>query len=191
MALETMKIRLKGVCPLLMHNVRLAHPFGEHALELKKISAKRKKTKDDHVNMAYIEFMGGLYMSGKKYILPDKMIEAVVRDGAKKQRKGKDAQCGVFSDDFILTKFDGPKKPESRVNEESCVSSEMVCLQGSTKILRTRPKFCNWEADGTIQFQPSIVDGSSVIEWLETAGEQVGVGDWRPKFGRFEVEIIK
>jgi hypothetical protein len=37
-------------------------------------------------------------------------------------------------------------------------------------------------------FNDELVNQSEVLELLRIAGEQVGLGDWRPKFGRFDVE---
>jgi hypothetical protein len=29
-----------------------------------------------------------------------------------------------------------------------------------------------------------------LTEWLQKAGEVVGLGDWRPRYGRFTVEAV-
>ena len=45
--METLKIRLIGETPLMIHNNRLANPLNEYSRELKKLTKKRDKTDAD------------------------------------------------------------------------------------------------------------------------------------------------
>ena len=54
--------------------------------------------------------------------------------------------------------------------------------------MRTRPKFNTWAANLVIQYDDAQLNEEDVRELLVIAGESIGVGDWRPKFGRFIVE---
>lgn len=177
---------------MLMHNVRLADPTDEFAQAMKKISAKKKKTEDDFEALSHTEFMGGFYVDDNgKYVVPGEVVEAVIQDGAKLERRGKDALVAIFCENaFILDKYDGPKDPEKRFHDKSCKDKRMVRIQKS-RVLRTRPKFTNWSAAGTVMYDPSQVDKKDVIRWLEVAGQQRGCCDYRPKYGRFETEILK
>jgi hypothetical protein len=38
-----------------------------------------------------------------------------------------------------------------------------------------------------LEIDSSIVDVKTVAEWIAVAGRLRGVGDWRPRFGRFTV----
>jgi hypothetical protein len=53
--------------------------------------------------------------------------------------------------------------------------------------MRTRPRFPEWAATLEIKFLPSLLNASEVKSFLVTAGREIGIGDWRPRFGRFEV----
>ena len=55
-----MKVRLTltGVEPLLMHSDRLSDPLDPHAMALREVSSKRKKTDDDHREMARLSGAG-------------------------------------------------------------------------------------------------------------------------------------
>jgi len=53
--------------------------------------------------------------------------------------------------------------------------------------MRTRPKFANWAADLNVEFVPTLLNEEDVRSFLSTAGAQIGVGDWRPRFGRFRI----
>lgn len=58
---------------------------------------------------------------------------------------------------------------------------------GAVKVMRTRPMFTAWEAKLAVDFLPTLLNPSEVHGFLATAGEQIGIGDWRPRFGRFSV----
>ena len=53
--------------------------------------------------------------------------------------------------------------------------------------MRTRPKFDEWAAEFDVEYETGLLNASEVKEILGTAGDQVGIGDWRPKFGLFRV----
>lgn len=54
-------LTLTGVTPLLVHNARLADPLDPIVRQTKPISGKRSKTEEDHLELARLEFIGGLY----------------------------------------------------------------------------------------------------------------------------------
>ena len=55
-------------------------------------------------------------------------------------------------------------------------------------VMRTRPIFREWELEFTVHFMPDIVDEHSLDEAVEIAGKLIGLSDYRPKYGRFEVQ---
>ena len=55
------------------------------------------------------------------------------------------------------------------------------------RIMRTRPIFNDWSAVIHLDFEDSILNESDVVDFATKAGAVVGVGDWRPRYGRFEV----
>lgn len=62
------------------------------------------------------------------------------------------------------------------------------------RVLSWRPKFTDWSAEFTINVTDDMIDTNVLKEILTEAGMHKGVGDWRPKFGRFEVvdwKVIK
>ena len=192
--LQQLKVKLTGVCPLLMHNIRLANPMDEYVREIKALTGLKGKAKTDEVRakIAELEFMGGMYSNENgEYILPSDCIEGTIKKGAMKEKQGQVALAAVYvMDDFLLTKYNGPKDPHARLADKQCYDMRMATVQ-QKRVLRTRPKFTNWEASGTITFDAGQVDEESIKRWLSVAGQQCGVGDYRPKFGRFEVEFLK
>ncbi|MBF0307554.1 MAG: hypothetical protein HQL41_18140, partial [Alphaproteobacteria bacterium] len=57
-------------------------------------------------------------------------------------------------------------------------------------VMRTRPRFPNWAAEFRIEYLPTVVDKTALEELVASTGELVGIGDWRPRFGRFRVAIL-
>lgn len=60
--IETMKLRLTGIAPLLMHDNKAANPLNPYAKAMKALTGKRKKTDDDLAEIARIEWEAGLYI---------------------------------------------------------------------------------------------------------------------------------
>jgi len=188
MTLEKKKVKIEGTVPLIVHNIALADPLNPIVKEIKKISAKKKKTDDDHQAMARLEFQGGLYMDENDVIvMPAECLEGCLVSGSKKARLGQKFKSAMFIDDAsIKFTFDGPTKWEKRFEDKNCVSRAAVRVQAA-RVMRTRPAFRNWTIEFTILYNPEIIDAGDVDNALEAAGSQCGLCEWRPRFGRFEV----
>lgn len=186
MSLKTKQYQLKSLCPMLVHNGALANPLGYYTKELKKITAKRKKTDADYEQMAKIEFMGGLYMGQNGPIIPANCISAMLVNAAKKFKEGPTAKIAVFCDHHMKLEYDGPKAAEELWADEKFRDFSPVIVNRA-RIFRTRPKFEEWKGDITLQIDDELVNPSRVIEWLTVGGKQIGLGDWRPQHGRFTV----
>ena len=70
-----------------------------------------------------------------------------------------------------------------------------VVVKGN-RIERTRAKFDTpWSCTVTVDVDVELIDRKQLLEWLEIAGRQVGLGDWRPEksgmHGRFNVEFFE
>jgi hypothetical protein len=55
------------------------------------------------------------------------------------------------------------------------------------RIMRHRPRFDTWSATFTLMINEKVLPEEFVQQLLTEAGEQRGVGDFRPTFGRFRV----
>jgi hypothetical protein len=47
-----------------------------------------------------------------------------------------------------------------------------------------------WSILFELEFDDSIINEESVLKAAVDAGALIGLGDWRPKFGRFTVERL-
>lgn len=187
---QELKIKAIGQADLLMHNIQLADPLNQFAKDLKKITRKQKKTEQDHAEMGNLEFMGGLYLNDKgQPVAPPNWWEGTLLNAAKKKRMGPVVKAAVFCDQEATLKFAGPKKVEKRAADPSCRLATMVTVQ-KAKVKRTRPLFQQWSCVVVLQYDPEQINKQDVVDLMDLAGRQIGVGDWRPKYGRFTIEVI-
>lgn len=54
--------------------------------------------------------------------------------------------------------------------------------------MRCRPIFLEWSCTATALLNPSVLSPDELSEIASDAGQMVGVGDWRPWHGRFNIE---
>lgn len=156
---------------------------------LRKISSKRKKTEADYEQMAKLEFIGGLYLMNSEPCLPGELMEAAFLASAKKNRMGEQAKAGLICDDNFPLEYDGPRKPEEMWEDERFRFVKAVRIQRN-KIIRTRPIFREWAATVSFDYLPTMLNDSDIHDTVARLGMEVGIGDWRPKFGRFRAEVI-
>jgi hypothetical protein len=184
MSYRTMTLKITGVCALLMHNGQLADPLNHFAKEIKKISGKRDKTEADYEQMAKLEFLGSLYLAQQEPCLPGEMLEASMIEGAKKKKRGNQAKAGLLCDGMYPLAYDGPRDPHALWADGRFRLSTGVRVQRN-RVIRTRPRFEGWSAEVEIKYMPSLLNESEVRDIIKLVGEIVGLGDWRPRFGRF------
>ncbi len=185
-------ITLTGTTALLMHNIRLADTLDPIAKKLKKISSKRTKTDDDHAELAQIEFLGGLYLDPDvgPYIPGENIQKCLVLAG-RINKLGKNVERGVFIDtDVNPLAYNGPRDAEALWADENFRHRSAVRV-GTARVMRSRPMFRQWkcQAHGLLDTNQLNLDDLRSI--TVNAGAMIGIGDWRPRFGRFTAEIEK
>ena len=179
-------VSIESISPLLMHNGQLADPMNEWTRKLKALSGNRKKTDEIFAEMSRIEWFGSLYAMDDKLIIPSEMIEACLIEGAKKSKLGKQFKSAVFVSDNAVLNI-GVKYTIQSLWDAEIYRDVRGVRVGTSRIMRTRPKFMKWSTDFRIDFDPDLVQRHEVMKALNDAGTQVGLGDFRPKFGRFKV----
>jgi len=185
--MQTKTYKVKSVTPLLMHNGRLANPLDPFQKDLHKMTHKRGKTDADLEEISRREFYGGIYWNSEMGPhIPDLLMQACLQEGAKKFKLGKQFKSAVFVNGDIKLEYDGPRTVEELWDNRDFANQSMVRV-GTNKTLRTRPLFKDWSGSVTITYDESVVDEQQVKQSLEVAGRFVGVGDWRPRYGRFTV----
>lgn len=193
--LPTVQILFQGVSPLLCHNGQTADPRNTYSKAMKAVSGKRNKTDADYDEMARLEWLAGLYRIDGDLVIPDYVIESTMIGGAKKSKRGPQAKCGLFFTEHASLQFEG--KPAEITDEtlaEMFATGQFThtigVKVGMSKVMRTRPIFRNWSIAAVCQYDPDVLNLRDISEIATDAGKLVGLGDWRPKHGRFDAEVV-
>jgi hypothetical protein len=205
-----MQVKLKldgrmasGGSALIVHNERLADPMDSFVQALQAITSKRRKTLEDHAEIARLEFLGGLYtdpvmsypVNGAKPVpvVPAWNILRCLQDGGKRHRRGVDVPRGVYPlQQFAALQYEGPTDPQELWKDGSFALRKSVGVQRS-RTMRTRPIFHEWQTDLLIEVDPVIFDVHTLKDIWKSAGVYAGLGEMRPIWGRFDatLEIVK
>lgn len=198
--METLTVKLTGLGPLLMHNGQLANPLSQATREIAKHSKKRNKTESDLYYLARLEWEGGLYLRDGEVVLPVECLYKSFLEGARKSKNGKQFEAGVqviddapldYAGQKILANGNGKFPDESLdkfFEEHSYVT--MVGIQ-RRKVLRCRPRFTKWSSTVKLIYNSEIVGEDLIVQAIQDAGLLVGIGDYRPRYGRFQVEVVR
>lgn len=181
-----------GTTPLLMHNSRLANPLDEIAKAMQRISKKQRKTEEDYEELARLEHMGGLYFDPEVGpFIPGQNFERCLVDAARITRAGKSIERGVFVDtDVNPVSYDGPRDQDALWKDQNFRHTTSVKIKQS-RVTRTRPQFREWVTAAEGEYDPAVLNFYQLAEIAGTAGRMIGLGDWRPRFGRFMVTVEK
>ena len=185
--MNTTSVRIEGLTPLIMHNGHLADPLDEASKALAKLTKKKQKTEADHLAVRKCEWYGGLYVDEHGApCLPGEVLEGCLAEGAKKYKLAKTVKGAVIIDGNWPIIYTGPKDIDKLWEGGGHIKLAGVGLRGQ-RVIRCRPMFPEWSIEFEVQWDPTMLkDEEQLFEIVEAAG-MCGVGDWRPKFGRFEV----
>lgn len=174
-----------GGAPLIMHNERLADPLDDHTRAIAAVSKKRNKTEADHLEIARLEFLGGLYTNGNGPCIPAWNIIRCLQDGAKRHKRGADVLRGVYPiTQHADVQYDGSRDPDAMWKEGGFSLRKTVGIQRS-RTVRTRPMFTDWQAELAVEVDPTVFDLDTLQNIWREAGVYAGLGDMRPVYGRF------
>jgi hypothetical protein len=186
---QPIRIALTGERALLMHSARTVDPLDPVTRELGRLTSKRMKTLADHEQIARVEWHGGLWLNQGRPCIPPEAIEAAFVEGAKTRNKGKAAQAGFICKGPALLEYDGPQDVDTLWTDERFRFRCPVRI-GNARTIRTRPMFRAWRAEIEAEFLGSLLSREMVVEFFQVSGACKGIGDWRPKFGRFRVDVL-
>lgn len=196
--------KLTGDSGLLMHNNRLANPLDKYTQLIKTKSGKRKKTIEDIMELARIEWEGGLYLHDGEVKIPARAINKCFERGATKQKNGMRWKTGCMMDrDYYAVEY--PNKIKIQESKEipnpaldkfyEANNFQMMVRVGTASLLRTRPLIEKWSITVGILFDGATMDRDGLVQAAKDAGRLVGLCEWRPEkggqFGRFSVETVE
>lgn len=182
-----LQLDITGTAPLLMHNARLSNPLDPIARAMKKVSAKRSKAEDDYEELAHLEFLGGIYFdSDAGPYLPGENIFRALVDAGRKRKLGVKVTSGVFVKTSVNPiAYKGPREPEDLWRDGN-FTHQASAKVGQQRIIRTRPTFTTWSTSAMLYLDTEVLDFDDLTQLVDIAGRLIGLGDWRPRFGRFD-----
>lgn len=188
--MKNLKVTWKGITPLIMHSCQCVNPLHPIAKELKKYTSKKKKTDEDLITISNLEWESGAYWKdGLGLYIPAENVEATIVNGGKANKKGTDIQkyCNV-TDIYIPFNYGENLTKEELINNYEYRDTRVMTVMRS-KILRTRPRFDQWNITFNMQYDEDKIDIETIINAIEYAGQYVGLCDSRPKYGKFVAVI--
>jgi hypothetical protein len=86
--------------------------------------------------------------------------------------------------------YDGPRTVDGLWKDENHrhVCTVVIARQ---RVPRCRPIFQDWKVTATGFLDDGQLNFTELQDIAETAGQLVGLGDWRPRYGRFQSQMVK
>jgi hypothetical protein len=197
---KTYVATIEGIRPLLMHNGQLSDPLSPYTKALKKFTAKQKKSDEDHEEIGRLEFQGGLYHDEKiGPFVPVDNLQRLLERGAshsKLEKRFKAIVGVVIPDDAndiegYPLEYKGPRSREALWANENFRLRKNAGVQGK-RVMRTRPRFpLGWSVTFKIEVLGGGVDEEAIEQALRNAGIYEGLGDWKPRYGRFDLKSLE
>ncbi|UCD07260.1 MAG: hypothetical protein JSW41_05560 [Candidatus Aenigmatarchaeota archaeon] len=171
------EVEIEGIRPLLQHR------FPDVG-EAEKKSKKKTGSIDyslEAEKSAYRDEKGNLYQ-------PSTHIEgALVKGAVNFQITGKGKK--TYKDLVKATVFVEPEAIPHEIQDYE-IDSRPVVIQRA-RVVRYRPRLDEWKLKFKIQVRDDQLPKEVLKEILEYAGNNVGIGDYRPRFGTFMVTSFK
>ena len=179
------KVQIRGLRPYLQHRLPKDQEEYEKAQALVK---KLKKDPFDH-EAAKEAVELSVYKDEKGPYIPHYHIEqSLVEAGKQIRMKGQGKK--TYKDYMKSYVFVEPARIRIQPPEYE-MDCRYVVIQGKNKVLRYRPKWDEWSAEFTLIVTDDNCPESVIREVLEIAGSRVGIGDYRPRYGLYEVIEFK
>lgn len=191
-ATKTLTMKLRGVAPLIMNSNRAADPRYAREIGLKAVQGVRKKSVDDEAEILRLKYLSALYWKdGTGPYIPAAYLEATFANALGQLDRGgrKVAAASIRFDDAKLEYGGRHKTPADLCADLKHVLACIVTIPSNkSKVPLHRPIFPEWSAKVTATFH--TLTPERVVEVMERAGDVCGIGDWRPRHGRFTVEKV-
>lgn len=184
--MKNLQVTWKGVSPLIMHSCQCVNPLHSISREMKKYTSKRKKTEEDLLKIADLEWEAGAYWEeGVGLYIPGENIEATLVNGGKANKKGSDIQKYVDVVDLIVPLNYGENLTKEELIKNFHYRDTRIMTVQRAKIVRTRPRFNKWEITFNLAYNEEKIDLDTIMDAMTYAGNYVGLCDSRPKYGKF------
>jgi len=173
--MEKIKVRIEGIVPLLQHRFPM-----EDNPEQKSIKRKKEyPAKEECEKALYADEKGKIYQPAEHIL--GALIKAGTNFLFEKKRTYRDV---IKSSVFITPSIIYHEYQKWEIDRRSVVIIK-------ARIVRARPRFDKWALSFAVEFDQEITNKGKIKEILDFAGQRIGIGDYRPLFGRFIVTEFK
>ena len=167
---ERINVTIRGTAPLLMHRFD-----GNQDTSKPKKSGTQYNKEEDAKKALYTDKDGNIVQPALN--IESAMIQAAVNYLLKGKKSFKDAfKGGIFVEPNLIPH----KIPKWEIDLQG------VVVQRS-RVMRARPRFDEWELDFQILNIDERITPNIIKSVLEDVGKFIGIGDYRPRYGRFKV----
>lgn len=203
--MKSLHVTATGIRPLIMSNPQTVDIENKYSIESRRLGGllKKARKKEDESMMQELaalmkrnDFFASAYYDDKekKFFLPDTVILACIKEAAKSQKKGKDIDRSVLMEETQAYISNVPKAAslEAAAENEAFYFDTPAKIPPKTGSLIYKRRCImptGWQAAFQLTFDDTAITTKLMAEIVTYAGASVGVGGWRPKFGRFTVEI--
>lgn len=202
--MKTLKMQWTGIRPLVMSNPQTVNIVNPYAAESRRLGGlmKTARKKGDEDRLVELEeeqrrndFAASAYFDNDGFYLPDTVILAVFKEAAKTVRKGKDIDRAVLMTETearIVTRKKFKSLTEAFADENFRLETPAkIPPRTGALIWKCRCMIpTGWTLNFNLEFEDSLIAEKTIVEISGVAGALVGVGGWRPKFGRFITEVV-
>jgi len=168
---KKIEVSIEGIAPLLQHR------FPDEENKEGKVQKKQRVyvDKDDAEKALYRDKDGKICQPANHIV--GCLLRASTAYKFEGQKTYKDAvKGGVFIEPNMI-----PHKITDWV-----IDRQPVVIMRA-RIMRARPRFDKWALDFKIEIIDERIDIPTFKDILEYAGQYIGLGDFRPRYGRFKV----
>jgi len=172
MKVEKYLVEIKGVKPLLMH---APVDLGDNP---RRRRGEHLAPEEEAKQYLYTDPEGNI-------VIPSINIKAMLRDAGRNYKiSGRRATYGSM----IRAGIDIEPYPYVPLKYSKWEVDVRPVVVQSSRILRARPRFDEWGLEFVIiNKDPNVLLRDTMRKVVEDAGKWIGLGDFRPEFGLFEV----
>jgi len=174
--MKKFKVKIRGVAPLLQHRFPETEEDKPQRRKVgvldwsKEVEEALYKKSDGTVYEPSTHIEGAMIKAASNFQIPG---------------RGKKTYKDLFKSAVFVEPLEIPLEPQKYT-----VDRRPVVMPGG-RIVRSRPKFENWGLTFDVIVTEEELRAETVKNILIYAGNYIGIGDFRPKFGRFEVVEFK
>jgi hypothetical protein len=188
-------IKVIGFQPLLQSNPTTVDRFHPISKRMAAINARKtRRTDEDYLELRELEIKAKTYFDEKLgvYVPGSWLIESF---GKHSHAMAKIPKAEIRGSMFVADKLKLVYSGMDRVKTlEDIVKNDefhhlMNVKQGQVRVIKACPIFNDWSFETELEFDDKIVDKTDIDRIFKHAARLGGYGDFRPTFGRANVEI--